>query len=112
MNTISKEAVDKLQLPTEKHPKPYRVARFNDYYIPINHQCLVPFKIGIYEDSVWCGVIQMNTTYSTWSTLLHDHKFITNNWANAHLHVEGAQSSTGTYEDTLLPQLKPKTSTE
>lgn len=63
MDTISKEAVDKLQLPPEKHPKPYKVAWFNDYYIPINHQCLVPFKIGTYEDSVWCGVIQMNTTH-------------------------------------------------
>ena len=36
MNIISKEAIKKLQLPTTKHPTPYKVAWIYDYSIPIN----------------------------------------------------------------------------
>lgn len=52
MNIISKEVADKLQLPTEKRPKPCKVAWVDGRSMPINHRCLVLFKIGTYEDSV------------------------------------------------------------
>ena len=49
------KAVDKLQLPTIKHPRPYRVEWVDDYLIIVNRQCIVPLKMGLYED-----VIPMN----------------------------------------------------
>ena len=52
MNAISKEAGDKLQLQMAKHPKRYRVASVDDYPISVNRQCIVPLKLGSYEDNV------------------------------------------------------------
>lgn len=46
MNIVSQEAVEKLKLPTTKHPKPYRTAWIDDYCLLDNHQCSVPLKIG------------------------------------------------------------------
>lgn len=63
MNIVAQEVIDKLQLPTNKKPKPCKVAWVDDHAIPVTRQCLVPFKIDIYEDEIWCGIITMNTTY-------------------------------------------------
>ncbi|XP_062164932.1 uncharacterized protein LOC133871509 [Alnus glutinosa] len=40
MNVISLEAVQKLKLPMEKHPKPYRVSWVDDTTIPVKQRCL------------------------------------------------------------------------
>lgn len=63
MNIVAQEVIDKLQLPTNKKPKPCKVAWVDDHAIPVTRQCLVPFKIDILEDEIWCGIITMNTTY-------------------------------------------------
>lgn len=63
MNVISKEAFEKLQLPTKKHPKPYRIAWVDDYSILINWHCIVPLKVGSYEDSVKCDDIPMKVAH-------------------------------------------------
>lgn len=42
---------------TEKHLKPYKVAWVNEAAIPMNKQCLMTFRIGGYEYSIWCDVI-------------------------------------------------------
>ena len=49
---ISLEAVEKLKLPTEKHQRPYKVAWVNNYSIPVRKQCVVPFRVGKYEDTI------------------------------------------------------------
>lgn len=58
-NIISKEAVEKLKLPIEKHPNPYNVAWFRKgSEVPITSRCLVKFTIGnTIEDEAWCDVV-------------------------------------------------------
>ena len=45
-----------------KHLRPYS-AWVNDYLIPVNRQCIVPLKMGLYEDNVKCDVIPMNVAH-------------------------------------------------
>jgi hypothetical protein len=60
MNVISQEAVDKLKVSLERHPKPYKVSWVDDTSIPVKQRCLVSFSLGKnYKDSVWCDVIPM-----------------------------------------------------
>eukprot|EP00268_Persea_americana_P028425 TRINITY_DN27599_c0_g1_i4.p1 TRINITY_DN27599_c0_g1~~TRINITY_DN27599_c0_g1_i4.p1 ORF type:complete len:218 (+),score=15.85 TRINITY_DN27599_c0_g1_i4:232-885(+) len=63
MNVVSQDVVDKLMLPTEKHPTPYKVSWVNEAAILVTKWCRVTFKIGGYEDSIWCGIIPMNVTH-------------------------------------------------
>lgn len=63
MNVVSQDVVDKLMLPTEKHPTPYKVSWVNEVAIPVTKWCWVTFKIGIYEDSIWCDIIPTNVTH-------------------------------------------------
>lgn len=63
INVISQEVIDKLKLPTEKHLKPYKVSWVNDSTIPVTKRCQVTFRIGGYEDSIWCDIIPMNVTH-------------------------------------------------
>jgi hypothetical protein len=54
MNVISLEAVQKLKLPMEKHPKPYRGSWVDDATIPVKQRCLVNFSLGnSYKEVVW-----------------------------------------------------------
>ena len=50
-------------MPTEKHPKPYKVAWVDDHSITMTGRCLVPFKIWICEDEMWCDIIPMNIAH-------------------------------------------------
>jgi hypothetical protein len=64
MNVISVEAVQKLKLPTEKHPKPYKVSWVDDTTIPVKQRCLVNFSLGkSYNDAVWCDIIPMRACH-------------------------------------------------
>ncbi|CAL2240979.1 unnamed protein product [Prunus armeniaca] len=58
-NIISKEVVEKLKLPIEKHANPYKVAWFRKgSKVPIISRCLVKFTIGnTIEDEAWCDVV-------------------------------------------------------
>ena len=89
INVISQEAVEKLKLPTETHPRPYKVAWVNNYSIPVRKQCVVPFRVGNYEDTIRCDVIPMNVTHilfgRPWLQKLkvitdHEHNTYTFNW--------------------------------
>ncbi|XP_020084894.1 uncharacterized protein LOC109707772 [Ananas comosus] len=64
-NIISKEAVEKLKLPTEKHPHPYKVTWFHKgNEVPINTRCLVNFTMGHnISDEVWCDVVPMDACH-------------------------------------------------
>ena len=52
--------VAKLNLPTLKHPRPYKLQWLNDYGdVKVNKQVLVSFSIGRYKDEVLCDVVPM-----------------------------------------------------
>ena len=54
-NVASTLLVEKLGLPTLKHPNPYRLQWLNDCgYIKVTRQVLVSFSIGKYKDEVLC----------------------------------------------------------
>lgn len=85
MNVVSQEVIDKSKLPTEKHPKPYKVSYVNDSAIPVTKRCQVTFKIGGYEDSIWCDIIPMNVTHTLLGRPgLFDNKVQSDGEANTH----------------------------
>ncbi|WP_240450277.1 retropepsin-like aspartic protease, partial [Streptomyces sp. S1] len=59
-DVASTTMVEKLGLPTTKHPRPYKSQWLNDSgEIRVNKQVLVSFRIGRYEDEVLCDVVPM-----------------------------------------------------
>ena len=61
-NIISVEVVQKLNIHTAKHPKPYKLAwlKKGDQVV-VHKRALVPFSIGLkYMDVVWCDVLCMD----------------------------------------------------
>ena len=62
---VSKEMVEKLKLPYEKHPHPYRIAWFKKgNEVMVDKRCLVNFFIGkTYKDEIWCDVIPMDACH-------------------------------------------------
>ena len=65
MNVTSRLLVDKLSLPTQKHPKPYKLQCLNDDSgeLKVNKQVLVLFAIGRYKDEVLCDVVPMHVSH-------------------------------------------------
>ena len=60
-NVASTILVEKLNLATLKHPKPYKLQWLNDSgEVRVNKQVLVSFSIGKYKDDVMCDVVPMN----------------------------------------------------
>ena len=56
--------VEKLSLPTTKHPKPYRLQWLNnDGGERVYSQVKVPFRIGKHEDEVVCDVVPMQASH-------------------------------------------------
>jgi hypothetical protein len=63
-NAASTKLVEKLALPTLKHPWPYRLQWLNDSSnIKVTRQVLVPFSLGKYEDKVLCDVVPMQACH-------------------------------------------------
>ncbi|XP_073037004.1 uncharacterized protein [Primulina eburnea] len=63
-NVASLEMVEKLSLPTLKHPQPYRLQWLNDCAeVKVNKQVLVAFSIGKYIDEVLCDVVPMHACH-------------------------------------------------
>ena len=59
-NVASTTMVEKLGLPTLKHPRPYNLQWLNDSgEVKVKKQVLVSFRIGKYEDEVLCDVVPM-----------------------------------------------------
>ena len=61
-NIVSAEAVNKLALQTENHPKPYKLAWLKrGGEVAVSKRALVSFSIGkVYKDAVWCDVVMMD----------------------------------------------------
>ena len=52
-NDASTTMVEKLGMPTSKHPRPYKLQWLNDSgEVRVNKQVLISFRIGKYEDEV------------------------------------------------------------
>ena len=59
-NVASTTMVEKLGMPTSKHPRPYKLQWLNDSgEVRVNKQVLVSFSIGKYKDEVLCDVVPM-----------------------------------------------------
>ena len=59
-NVASTTMVEKLGMPTCKHPRPHKLQWLNDSgEVRVNKQVLVAFSIGKYEDEVLCDVVPM-----------------------------------------------------
>jgi hypothetical protein len=59
-NLASTKMVEKLELGTTAHPKPYKVSCFQKgHQVMVTKQCLIEFKIGGYRDEIRCDVIPM-----------------------------------------------------
>ena len=63
-NVASITLVEKLNLPTLKHPRPYKLQWLNDCEeVKVNGQVLVSFSIGRYKDKVLCDVVLMHACH-------------------------------------------------
>ena len=59
-NVASTTLVEKLRMPTSKHPQPYKLQWLNNSReVRVNKQVLIFFRIGKYEDEVLCDVVPM-----------------------------------------------------
>ena len=64
---MSTTLVEKLNLPTLKHPKPYKLQWLNECgEIWVKKQVLVSFSIGKYRNEVLCDVIPMLLDIYSW----------------------------------------------
>ncbi|KAE8663112.1 putative Quercetin 3-O-methyltransferase 1 [Hibiscus syriacus] len=64
-NVVSEEVVQKLQLKTDRHPKPYKLSWLNKgSEVTVDRRCLVSFSIGRkYFDNAWCDVVSMDACH-------------------------------------------------
>ncbi|XP_077246136.1 uncharacterized protein LOC143886018 [Tasmannia lanceolata] len=64
-NIISHEAVTKLNLKPEQHPRPYKLSWFKkENEVTVSTHCLVTFSDGKrYFDNVWCDIVAMNACH-------------------------------------------------
>jgi hypothetical protein len=57
---VATTLVEKLNLPTLKHPRPYKLQWLNDCReVKVNKKVLISFSIGKYKDEVFCDVVPM-----------------------------------------------------
>jgi hypothetical protein len=63
-NLVSTEMVEKLELNTTAHPKPYKVSWLQKgHQVMITKQCPVEMKIGGYKDEIMCDIIPMDVCH-------------------------------------------------
>jgi hypothetical protein len=63
-NLVSTDMVEKLELNTTAHPRPYKVSWLQKgHQVTIIKQCLVEIKIGRYKDAILCDVIPMDVCH-------------------------------------------------
>jgi len=63
-NLASKELCDNLNLKLKKHPHPYHVQWLSDCgTVKTQHLVQVSFKIGAYEDTMYCDVVPMTVCH-------------------------------------------------
>ncbi|XP_022842142.1 uncharacterized protein LOC111365867 [Olea europaea var. sylvestris] len=84
-NIVSEEAIEKLQLKMDRHPKPYKLSWQNKgSEVTVEKWCLVSFSIGKkYFDNAWCDVLSMDACHvllgRPWQydrSVIHDGRFL------------------------------------
>ena len=62
---MSMEAIQKLGVKTEAHPKPYKLAWLKKGgEVTVSQRALISFSISSkYKDQAWCYVVAMDTCY-------------------------------------------------
>ena len=64
MNVASTLLVEKLELPTKRHPRPYKLQWLNETgEVKVTKQVLVPFSVGRYKDEILCDVVPMHASH-------------------------------------------------
>ena len=63
-NVVSALMVEKLALPTLRHPLPYKLQWLNESgEVRVTKQVVIPFRIGKYENEVLCDVVPMHASH-------------------------------------------------
>ncbi|PKU80605.1 hypothetical protein MA16_Dca011729 [Dendrobium catenatum] len=63
-NVASTVLIERLNLPTEDHPSPYKLAWIQKgSEVEVSKRCLVNFSIGKFEEQVWCDVVPMDACH-------------------------------------------------
>ena len=64
LNIVSQELVEKLNLKTERHLNPFKVAWVNDTLIPVSFCYSVTFLFGKdFEEFVWCEILPIKVSH-------------------------------------------------
>ena len=91
-NVVSNYMVEKLKLPTQSHPHPYKLQWLsNESEVRVSQRCLVSFSIGRkYQDEVWCDVVPMDACHRLlgrpWQ---YDRRAIYDGYTNTYSFVKG-----------------------
>ncbi|GJZ52252.1 reverse transcriptase domain-containing protein [Tanacetum coccineum] len=104
-NVVATSMVEKLQLKTEDHPRPYNIhwiRKGNE--VKVNKRCLIHFSIGKnYKDEVWCDVVPMDAAHlllgRPWQ---YDRRVIHDGYKNTYSFITNGVR-------VVLTPLKPKT---
>ena len=102
-NVASTTLIEKLNLHTTKHPRPYKLQWLSDVgEVKVDKQVMVPFAVGKYKDEVLCDVVPMEAGHillgRPWQ---FDRKVIHNGYTNRFSFVHNMQKIT-------LAPLSPK----
>ena len=64
-NIVSEDAVKKLSVKTEQHPRPYKLAWLKrGGEVTVSKRALISFSVGTkYRDEVWCDVVNMDACH-------------------------------------------------
>ena len=63
-NIVSRDIVQRLRLPTEKHPNPYKVGWIKSVGdIKVTERCKIPFMIGKYKDEIMFDIADMDVCH-------------------------------------------------
>ena len=60
MNMFSKHSIDRFDLRTESHPRPFKVIWVGKIFLPVKEQCLVTLNIGLYSEDIYYEILPMN----------------------------------------------------
>ncbi|KAI3453664.1 hypothetical protein Pfo_010327 [Paulownia fortunei] len=108
-NVASTELVEKLTLPTLKHPRPYRLQWLNNSgEIKVTKQVLVAFSIGKYEDEVLYNVVPMHACHILLGRPWQYNRHVTyDGYTNRYSFVIKNQPITLEFEDVFPEEVPP-----